>query len=181
MEIEKKDKSEKIVEDLNREREETRKGSKVIIAWAILTTIIFLFRLISAEHFPIIALFIALFFWIGVKWEYEAIEKIDEKIRCATLDIDEYNRRVEEEEKRQQAIRDAEYQSLQKEREYAEKTQREGAPWEVKYFTESCPYCGHYKVRFSEWEDKRYSIAFWGAASDKIGKAYKCEYCGKMW
>ncbi len=51
----------------------------------------------------------------------------------------------------------------------------------IKYMTTPCPYCGHYKVRYAKWEDKRFSVAFWGVASNKLGKHYKCEYCQKMW
>ncbi|MBR5497410.1 MAG: hypothetical protein IKV76_05460 [Clostridia bacterium] len=54
-------------------------------------------------------------------------------------------------------------------------------PNEVRYGTNACPYCGHYMVRFAEWEDKQMSVAFWGGASDKIGKKYKCDHCKKMW
>ena len=54
-------------------------------------------------------------------------------------------------------------------------------PWTIRYATHPCPYCGHYKVRCAKWEDKQLSVAFWGIASGKIGKNYKCEDCGKMW
>ena len=56
------------------------------------------------------------------------------------------------------------------------------APWETKYYNYPCPYCGLYKVRPAKWEDKRLSIAFWGAlASSKTGARYKCEACNRMW
>ena len=54
-------------------------------------------------------------------------------------------------------------------------------PWATRYATEPCPYCGHYKVRYAKWEDKRLSVSFWGSHSLAIGKNYKCEHCGKMW
>lgn len=60
-------------------------------------------------------------------------------------------------------------------------SQKSNEPWAVRYSTQPCPYCRHYKVRYAKWEDKQMSVAFWGAASSKIGKLYKCEYCGKMW
>lgn len=72
-------------------------------------------------------------------------------------------------------------EQLQNEYEYAVYSQNNGAPWDKKYMTDPCPYCGHYKVRYSKWEDKQISVAFWGGASDKIGKIYKCENCNRMW
>lgn len=60
-------------------------------------------------------------------------------------------------------------------------SQKFDEPWTIRYATSPCPYCGHYKVRYAKWEDKQMSVAFWGVASSKIGKAYKCDYCGKMW
>ncbi len=56
-----------------------------------------------------------------------------------------------------------------------------GSPWQIRYATYPCPYCGHYKVRSAKWEDKRMSVAFWGAASSKIGTNFKCENCNMMW
>lgn len=55
------------------------------------------------------------------------------------------------------------------------------APWVTQYYNYPCPNCGAYKVRPAKWDDKSLSIAFWGIASDKIGKSYKCENCGRMW
>lgn len=77
--------------------------------------------------------------------------------------------------------RSAELEEIQQEKYQAIASQESGEPWRTRYMTTPCPHCGHYKVRWSKWEDKRLSIAFWGAASDKIGKSYKCEHCGEMW
>ncbi|MBQ3545950.1 MAG: sel1 repeat family protein [Lachnospiraceae bacterium] len=70
---------------------------------------------------------------------------------------------------------------LEEEKRIAIESQKSSVPWEVRYMLEPCKYCGHYKVRYAKWEDKSLSVAFWGIASGKIGKNYKCEYCGKMW
>lgn len=69
------------------------------------------------------------------------------------------------------------------EREYDEAVASQNAtePWAIRYSTESCPYCGHFKVRNAKWEDKQMSVAFWGVASSAIGKQYKCEHCNMMW
>ena len=75
----------------------------------------------------------------------------------------------------------AEQAQIQKEYEEAVDSQFAEEPWAIRYSTSPCPYCRHYKVRHSKWEDKRYSVAFWGAASDKLGKQFKCEHCGEMW
>lgn len=70
---------------------------------------------------------------------------------------------------------------IEEERKKAIASQKSDSPWETRYALEPCPYCGHYKVRYAKWEDKQLSVAFWGAASDKIGKYYKCENCKEMW
>lgn len=74
-----------------------------------------------------------------------------------------------------------ERRKIEQERIFAEQSQRDGAPWSTRYYTFPCPYCGHYRVRPAKWDDKRMSVAFWGAASSKIGTRYKCERCNRMW
>ena len=49
------------------------------------------------------------------------------------------------------------------------------------YITKPCPHCGHYKVRYAKWDDKKMSVAFWGIHSQKIGKQYICDNCKNMW
>ncbi len=77
--------------------------------------------------------------------------------------------------------RQKEFEQIGKEYEEAVESQKSGAPWAKRYSTHPCPHCGHYKVREATWDDKRYSVAFWGAASSKIGTRYKCDHCGNMW
>ena len=77
--------------------------------------------------------------------------------------------------------REEELKQIEIERLQAIYSQQEGEPWRTKYATYPCPHCGHYKVRYAKWEDKRLSVSFWGSASTAIGKQYKCEHCGKMW
>ena len=74
-----------------------------------------------------------------------------------------------------------ELEQIERERLAAIESQKEGEPWRIIYATYPCPHCGHYKVRSAKWEDKRASVAFWGSASNAIGKQYKCEHCGEMW
>lgn len=80
-----------------------------------------------------------------------------------------------------QRQRDEELKQIQIEYHQALASQEDRTPWSTVYATEPCPYCGHYKVRNAKWEDKSLSISFWGIASDKIGKDFKCEHCSKMW
>lgn len=54
------------------------------------------------------------------------------------------------------------------------------APWGVHYYDHLCPYCGKRAVRDADWDDKKVSVAFWGAASDKIATRYKCDACKRM-
>ena len=77
-------------------------------------------------------------------------------------------------EREKQVELDAEYQA-------AQASQNRTEPWAVRYSTSACPHCGHYKVRTAKWDDKRMSVAFWGVASDKIGKNYICDNCKSMW
>ena len=44
-----------------------------------------------------------------------------------------------------------------------------------------CIKCGSTKVYRMTYDDKRDSITFWGAASDKIGKTYHCDNCEHEW
>lgn len=58
----------------------------------------------------------------------------------------------------------------------------EFSPWERKYMPYACPYCRRYTVRYSNWDDKKISVAFWGVyGSEKIDQQYKCDSCNKMW
>ncbi|SNU04572.1 hypothetical protein SAMN06297422_101114 [Lachnospiraceae bacterium] len=104
-----------------------------------------------------------------------------EKYNLYNTNRDEYNKKVSEEaeaRKKAKAAKDAE---LEAELDYAIQSQKSGAPWE-RYYTFPCPYCGHYKVRPANWDDKKVSVAFWGPIlSQKISDRYKCEYCKKMW
>lgn len=91
--------------------------------------------------------------------------------------VHEVNEHNGKNEKRRQK----EFEQIGKEYEEAVESQKAGAPWAKRYSTHPCPHCGHYKVREAAWNDKRYSVAFWGAASSKIGTCYKCDHCGNMW
>lgn len=55
------------------------------------------------------------------------------------------------------------------------------APWDTVYYRYVCPYCGKYKVRDAKWEDKQFSVAFWGIYSYKLHSKYKCDSCRSMW
>ena len=44
-----------------------------------------------------------------------------------------------------------------------------------------CYHCGSTNVYRMNYDDKYKSIAFWGAASSKIGKMYHCDNCGREW
>ena len=74
-----------------------------------------------------------------------------------------------------------ELKQIEREKIQAIESQKPGPAWKVRYSTDPCPHCGHYKVRNATWEDKRYSVAFWGSASIKLGTSFKCENCGQMW
>ncbi|MBQ6885624.1 MAG: hypothetical protein IJN56_07835 [Clostridia bacterium] len=102
-----------------------------------------------------------------------------------------YEQYVKEEEERQRKRAAAQAQAraaektrqehIERERQIAIASQQNDSPWAIKYCTYPCPHCGHYKVRYAKWEDKRASVAFWGIHSSKLGTNYKCECCGEMW
>ena len=83
--------------------------------------------------------------------------------------------------RKEREAEEARLDELEAELEMAEESQKDSSPWSVKYYTTPCPYCGHYKVRATTFDDKRLSIAFWGILSHKIGKRFKCDRCGKVW
>ena len=68
---------------------------------------------------------------------------------------------------------------LEQEKRYAQASQNSNVPWNKRYFTEPCPYCNHYKVRYATWDDKKMSVAFWGIWSSKVGANFHCDCCGK--
>lgn len=68
---------------------------------------------------------------------------------------------------------------IEREKRAAIESQKNEAPWNKRYFTEPCPYCRHYKVRYSTWDDKKMSVAFWGVWSNKVGKSFHCDRCGR--
>ena len=47
--------------------------------------------------------------------------------------------------------------------------------------TRNCPRCGHKSGHPINEFEKKASIGFWGFASSKWGKSYKCDACGYMW
>lgn len=55
------------------------------------------------------------------------------------------------------------------------------APWDTVYYKHACPYCGKYTVRPAKWDDKQFSVAFWGIYSYKLHCKYKCDSCKSMW
>lgn len=75
---------------------------------------------------------------------------------------------------------DSEVAKIMMEKRDAELSQKSNVPWDKRYFTQPCPYCSHYKVRYSTWDDKKMSVAFWGVWSDKVGKSFKCDNCGRV-
>ena len=81
---------------------------------------------------------------------------------------------IKKKEEQEQLIIDFEYQQ-------AVASQKLTEPWAKRYELSACPHCGHYKVREANWDDKRISVAFLGAASNKIGKSYVCDHCERMW
>lgn len=44
-----------------------------------------------------------------------------------------------------------------------------------------CPTCGSANISKIGYFDRATSVAFWGLASSKIGKQYKCRSCGHKW
>ena len=85
-----------------------------------------------------------------------------------------YAGKIEEQRKQEELLIEVEYME-------AVQSQKRTEPWAKRYETSPCPYCGHYKVRNATWDDKRMSVAFWGAASNAIGKDYICDRCKHMW
>ena len=96
-------------------------------------------------------------------------------------DIKKYNEIVSEEERQAQERKRRKVEEIERERLEAEASQSSNVPWEKRFYTHPCPYCGHYKVRPAVWNDKKMSVAFWGVWSPKIGDQFKCEHCSRTW
>ena len=161
----------------------------LLIATAILTILLFSDGVGMVEYkiegyvkllavFAVIPLAIYLFFFIPqcrkyilAKTNYEKHEKEEEE-RLKR----QYYQRLKD-----QAAEKARQEQIEKERQIAIASQSSTSPWAVKYCTHPCPHCGHYKVRYAKWEDKKASVAFWGIHSSKLGTNFKCEHCGEMW
>lgn len=111
----------------------------------------------------------------GLRYFYEMSEYNQKK-----EDPVAYQRKQEAEQKERIERAMEQQRILQAEKEAAERSQLSGAPWE-RYYTYPCPYCGHYKVRPANWDDKKMSVAFWGPHAPKAGKRYKCDHCKQMW
>ncbi len=104
-----------------------------------------------------------------------------EKYELFLKDPKAYCRLINKEEKEAAESRAKHQSELNGELEYAKYTQEHKAPWE-RFYTFPCPYCGHYKVRDANWDDKKVSVAVAGPVmSSKLSKKYKCMNCRKMW
>lgn len=44
-----------------------------------------------------------------------------------------------------------------------------------------CPTCNSTDIKKIGGVDRAFSVAFWGLASSKIGKTFKCNHCGYTW
>ncbi|MDO5155984.1 MAG: zinc ribbon domain-containing protein [Eubacteriales bacterium] len=179
-------KRERILSRLKQQRNEELKYKIFWFAWAIIWTIIVVWSFSVSEHgshglLIVISLFFSVVGWGGIYLCRGSLEQMNDDLRIAEKDISEYEKIIQGRIDAHKQRMIAEANALQQEKEYAEYTQTSGQAWTVRYFTDPCPYCGHYKVRYSKWEDKRYSIAFWGIASSKIGQNFKCENCKRMW
>lgn len=74
------------------------------------------------------------------------------------------------------------YELLKKQKrkyDYIEKMQ-EKEEWRQR-LTRTCPRCGRHTGHPIGDFEKKMSISFWGFASDKWGKSYKCDYCDYKW
>ena len=104
---------------------------------------------------------------------YEAILKVK--------DPKAYEKLLQERELKKRTDEAVSQILIEMEKNEAIKSQTSDVPWEKRYYTDPCPYCGHYKVRAAVWDDKALSVSFWGVASSKIGTRFKCEQCKNMW
>lgn len=116
-----------------------------------------------------------------IVWLVYLIYKRYERYKLKINNPEEYKALIKKERAEEQQRQVIHELMLEKERQDAIESQNGGPAWRIRYMTDPCPYCGHYKVRYAKWEDKRMSVAFWGMASSKISKDFKCENCKKMW
>lgn len=120
---------------------------------------------------------LSLFLLVGIALVFPCIKyyRLSHEYEAKSLDLTTYE--FKERLHNQRKLRKEE--KIEHERLEAIESQQSNAPWKKRFFTDPCPYCGHYKVRYSTWDDKKMSVAFWGVWSDKIGKSFHCEYCNR--
>lgn len=126
----------------------------------------------------VIPLVVYLFFFIPQCRKYILAKTNYEKYVA-----EEETRRKRQHERRlkEEAEEKVRLEHIELERQIAISSQLNNSPWAIRYCTYPCPHCGHYKVRYAKWEDKKASVAFWGIHSSKLGTNFKCEHCGEMW
>lgn len=128
--------------------------------------------------FDVLPLAVYLFFFIPKCMDYHLAKTNFPKY---VKEQEELQRRKAEYNRQQQIENERKQKIIEQERQFAIASQQNDSPWAIKYCTYPCPHCGHYKVRYAKWEDKKASVAFWGIHSSKLGTNYKCEHCGEMW
>lgn len=70
--------------------------------------------------------------------------------------------------------------AIKVENEFINRKMRERQEREIR-LTRTCPRCGKHAGHPISEHRKTASIAFWGLASNKIGKTYECDNCHYMW
>ena len=101
--------------------------------------------------------------------------------RLYRKDPDAYRRKMDEQAEEERVKEQSRKKRIELEKKEAERSQREGAPWDKKYYTYPCPYCGHYKVRRTEFKDVEASVRFWGPRSIRVAEKFICDHCKKKW
>lgn len=101
------------------------------------------------------------------------LDKSKKSLQLSELNREQFDKNVEEERLKTEAIRESRQRIKEKERARQERIKEAQHP--------VCPNCGSKNTHRISTASRAVSTAAWGVASSTVGKQYKCDDCKHMW
>jgi len=101
------------------------------------------------------------------------LDKNKKSLQLSELNREQFDKNVEEERLKTEAIRESRQRIKEKERARQERIKEAQHP--------VCPNCGSKNTHRISTASRAVSTAAWGVASSTVGKQYKCDDCKHMW
>lgn len=101
------------------------------------------------------------------------LDKSKKSLQLSELNGEQFDKNVEEERLKTEAIRESRQRIKEKERARQERIKEAQHP--------VCPNCGSKNTHRISTASRAVSTAAWGVASSTVGKQYKCDDCKHMW